>query len=98
MDENWNELLKSLGRLEQGQENLAEHVQAVSNKVDTRFNEAKVDIKEVSHALERHKSDDNAHGAGGERRGRGMVSGAIIGALTAIGGAFAIFKAVGGPH
>ena len=94
MDENWKELFTALGRLENSQDNLTDHVKAVSNKVDLRFKEAMDETREVRKALETHSLNDNAHGQGGERRGRGMVSGAIMGVIGALGAVFAIFKTI----
>lgn len=98
MDENWKELFTALGRLESNQDNLTEHIKAVSNKVDMRFKEAMEETKDVRKALESHANNDNAHGQGGERRGRGTVSGAIVGALGAAGAIFGIVKAMGLPR
>ena len=98
MDENWKELFTAIGRLEKGQDGLTDHVKAVSNKVDIRFKEAMEETRDVRKALETHALNDNAHGAGGERRGRGMVSGAIIGALGAVASVFGIIKVLGVTH
>lgn len=95
MDENWKELFTAIGRLEKGQEGLTDHVRAVSNKVDIRFKESMDETREVRKVLESHSRDENAHGAGGERRGRGMVSSAIIGALSAAAAAFGIMRVLG---
>ena len=94
MDDNWKDLFTALGRLENSQENLADHIKAVSNKVDLRFKEAMDETRDVRKAQEAHALNENAHGQGGERRGRGMVSGAIGAVLGAVAGALAIFGAI----
>lgn len=65
-------------------QNHGEHLKAVSNKAD--------DIRDE---LQDHAKDDNAHGLGGERRGRGAVVGAIGAILGAIVAAFTIMAKLG---
>jgi hypothetical protein len=80
-DEKFNKIFLSLGRIEGKQDQMREHIVAVSAKAG-----------DIRRELDKHKEDDEAHGLGGERRGTGSVLGYISLAIAIGGLLFSVFR------
>lgn len=60
-----DDIIKSLGRLEKGQENLEGFIKAVSSKIDREVVVLRGDINSIGGALDKHENDQtNSHGSG----------------------------------
>jgi hypothetical protein len=79
------EIKQDIGEIRSMAGNAHEFAAAVSKKADM-----------IREDLRKHVVSDSDHGMAGERRGRGMVTTAIVSVLSSVGAAIGIVKVLGG--
>lgn len=82
MNEEWkDDVTRSLGRIEEGMKNNAEHTLAVSRKADM-----------IREELQEHAASSDAHGLGGERRASGKALQVTTAVIAVAGILMSVYK------